>query len=169
MKKFIKSLLFIAVFVMAVLPAFSAEDSVYQTVKSALDKFDHRVPGSPEYYRSIDSLEKILTDNGISVHRQVYQTYVPKDTKLVFRINGKDVKIRALSPNNLSLITTGEKEINADLIYLPPSQLYESYGNVGGKIAVLEWGENYYPKTLFTENAKAVIFVGNDKATQWDV
>ena len=34
---------------------------------------------------------------------------------------------------------------------------------------MLDWGEYYYPKTLFTEGAKAIIFVGNDEATQWEI
>ena len=169
MKTLQKTLLSFCLFALSCLPAFSADD-VYLAVKTALDRFSSRVPGSPEYYQSVDALEKILKDNGIDVHRQVYQTYVPETTRYEFRINGtKDVRIHALAPNNISLLSTGKDPVEGDLIYLPREQLYDSYNQVSGKIVLLDWGENYYPKTLFTEGAKAIIFVGNDKATQWEI
>ena len=150
--------------------AWASEDEVYSKVMNALDKYGSRVPGSPEYYESIDALEQILKDNGINVQRQVYPTYVPKTTRYEFVINGtENVKVYPLAPNNVSLITTGPNPIEADIIYLPQKDLYESYGEVKNKIVLLDWGETYYPKTLFTEGAKAIVFVGNDKATQWEI
>ncbi len=147
-----------------------ADEQIYYDVKAALEGYEHRLPGSKEYYDAVDALEKILKANGINVQRQIYQTYVPEITKYECVLNGTtDVKVHPLAPNNISLITTGSKPVDADLIYLPKDQLYQGYNNVANKVVVLDWGEFYYPKTLFTEGAKAIIFVGNEKATQWEI
>ncbi len=82
----------------------------------------------------------------------------------------KDIKIYPLAPNNVALVTTGETAIeNAPVVYIPSEKLSDAYGKVAGKILLLDWGEYKYPKALFTEGARAIIFVGKDNTTQWDV
>lgn len=149
--------------------AQAAADSIYKTVEAELAKYPVRVPGTPEYYKAIDAMEKILKDAGIEVKRQTYRTLVPAISKNEFSIDGKPVQIHPLAPNNAALVTTGENPINAPIVYIPKEELYKNYGKIDGKIVVMEWGENYYPRIFFTEGVKAIIFIGNDKATQWDV
>ena len=119
MKKLLTSLFLLCLFAMPFMLQ-GADEQIYNEVKTALEGYNHRLPGSKEYYDSINALEKILKSNGIDVKRQVYQTYVPEITKYEFVLNGTtDVKIYPLSPNNITLITTGEKPIESELIYLP--------------------------------------------------
>ncbi len=146
-----------------------AKQTVYRQVVDELSRIPHRLPGTPEYYKAIDGLEKILKENGIDVKRQVFQTYVPEVTKNIFRVNGKDVPIYPLAPNEIALTTTGEHVIEGKTIYLTKKELDSKYTNIEGRVVFLEWGEYDYVKILLTEGAKAIVFVGNDKATQWEV
>lgn len=153
----------------AVVPVKIPAESYYDRVLRELSPLPHRLPGSPEYYCAIGKMEKILTEAGIRVRRQVYPTLVPEIVRNEFTVDGTSVSIAPLAPNNLALITTGEKRIDAPLVYIPKEELYKNYGRIEGKIVLLDWGENYYPKTFFTEGTKAIIFVGNSSATQWDI
>ncbi len=144
-------------------------DSIYDRVDKALSALPHRVPGTPEYYQAVGTMESVLKENGIDVKRQYYPTLVPETTRNEFKVDGKDVVIHPLAPNNAALITTGEKAVTAPVIYIPKDELYKNYGKIDGKIVLLDWGENYYPKVFFTEGIKAIVFVGNDVASQWDV
>ncbi len=144
-------------------------ESLYDRVEKALSALPHRVPGTPEYYKAVDTMESLLKENGIDVKRQYYPTLVPEITKNEFTVDEKNVVIHPLAPNNAALVTTGEKPVDAPIVYIPKDELYKNYGQIADKIVVLDWGENYYPRIFFTEGIKAIIFVGNDVATQWDV
>ena len=146
-----------------------AKTPLYDRVVKEFSAFPHRVPGSPEYYKAVDTMEAILKENGIDVKRQYYPTLVPQITRNEFTVDGKNVTIHPLAPNNAGLITTGEHPVDAPVVYIPKDELYKNYGRIDGKVVLLDWGENYYPRIFFTEGAKAVIFVGNDVASQWDV
>jgi len=132
-------------------------------------KYPVRVPGTEAYYKAIDEMEQILKDEGINVKRQFYRTLVPEITKNEFSIDGKKAEIHPLAPNNAALVTTGAKPIDAPIVFIPKDELYKNYGKIDGKIVVMEWGENYYTRIFFTEGVKAIIFIGNNKATQWDI
>ncbi len=144
-------------------------DSIYERVEKALSALPHRVPGTVEYKKAADIMESVLKENGIEVKRQSYPTLVPETIKNEFTVDGKPVAIHPLAPNNAGLITTGETPLNAPVVYIPKDELYKNYGRIDGKIVILDWGENYYPKIFFTEGTKAIIFVGNDVASQWEV
>ena len=144
--------------------------SIYDTIKNDLAALPHRVPGSPEYLKAVESLEKAFRAQGIALNRQTYPTLVPEIIKKEFQVNGKPVEFYPLAPNNAALISTGEKALEGPLVYINNERLQRNdFGHVDGKIVLMDWGENYYPKVFFPEGAKAIIFVGNDKATQWDV
>lgn len=146
----------------------AADTKIYDEVTAFLAKQPHRVPGSPEYYEAIDFMEKTLAKTGLEVHRQTYRTLVPKIVKNEFSVDGKPAVIWPLAPNNASLLTTGPKPIEAPIVYIPQSELDKNYGSIGNKIVLLDWGEIDYTKTFFQEGARAIIFIGNDKTTQWD-
>lgn len=149
--------------------ADDSETAVYDRVVRELSAIPHRLPGSPEYYESVNKLEAVLRENGIDVHRQVFETSVPEITKNVFRVDGRDVPLYPLAPCSIALTTTGENEIHADTIYVSKQELDAKYTDIEGRIVFVEWGEYDYTKILLTEGARAIVFVGNDKATQWDV
>ena len=144
--------------------------SIYDTIKKDLATLPHRIPGSPEYLKAVEALEKAFHAQGITLNRQTFPTLVPEVIKKEFLVNGKPVEFYPLAPNNAALISTGEKALEGLLVYIDNERLQRNdFGHVDGKIVLMDWGENYYPKVFFPEGAKAIIFVGNDKATQWDV
>lgn len=160
-----------------------AKSVVYNEVMSELGSLKHRIPGSPEFNQAVESLKKIFSRNGIELNVQHYPTLVPEITKKVFNvtIKDKDGKLQTLTPelhpvapNNASLISTGKDPLKARAVYISKKQLhggdgYVDYGTIDDKIVLLDWGENYYPKIFFTEGAKAIIFIGDDETTQWEV
>ena len=146
-----------------------ATTAIYDTIKQELATLPHRVPGSPEYLKAVEAIEKSFRDKGIVLKRQTYPTLVPEVTEKEFKVNGKDVEFYPLAPNNSALISTGEKKLEGPLVYISNERLQRNdFGHVDGKIVLLDWGESYYPKVFFPEGAKAIVFVGNDTATQWD-
>lgn len=159
-------------------PAPVEEKSVYTEVMTELGVLKHRLPGSPEFTKAVESLKAIMEKNGITLNEQRYPTLVPEITKKDFKvtIKGKTLtpEIHAVAPNNASLISTGKDPLKARAVYISKQQLhggdgYVDYGTIDNKIVLLDWGESYYPKIFFTEGAKAVIFIGDEKTTQWDV
>ncbi|MEG1979869.1 MAG: hypothetical protein RR060_04040, partial [Victivallaceae bacterium] len=141
---------------------------VYEEISKSFDAMQNRMPGSKEYYQAADLLEKTLKANGIDAQRQVYPTLVPKVTKAVFQVNGKNLNIYPLAPNSVALITTGETPLVKEFVYIKPEDLAARRYPVKDKIVLLEWGENNI-REIFSEGAQAVIFIGNERATQWDV
>lgn len=141
---------------------------VYSDVNSALTELPHRLPGSENFAKAMDTVEKALNENGIKTHRQHFSSQVPENKKLSFTVNGKPVDVAPLGPSILANVTTGEMPIEGALVYLGNGNPESFKKNVKGKIALLEWGSKFM-REVFAEGAVAVIFVGNDHATKWDV
>lgn len=165
MRIFIQYILFLSVFLCA---SMANAASVYEELSRAFEKMPHRLPGSSEYYQAFDDLEAVLKRNGIEPKRQTFRTYVPEYSKLSLTIDGKPYQINAISPNNTALITTGGELIKAPLVSITREALSAKKYAVKGKIVLLNWGVTDI-RELFSEGAKAVIFIGNPDASQWNI
>ncbi|MBO5959362.1 MAG: hypothetical protein J6Q65_04495, partial [Lentisphaeria bacterium] len=122
--------------------ADAAQKSIYDTVKEQLSALPHRVPGTPEYEKALQIMEKAFADKGIKLNRQYYPTLVPECSKKELIVNGKSVEFFPLAPNNAALISTGEKPVEAPIVYIPNDRLAaNNFGHVDGKIVLLDWGE----------------------------
>ena len=147
----------------------SETDSIYNQIKTKLSG-THRVPGSAEYKNAVEVIKEAYRKAGIELHEQTYPTLVPNVIKKEFKVNGKDVEFYPLAPNNAALVSTGEKPLEGPIVYISREHLDKNdFGHVEGKIVLLDWGEYAQPKIFFPEGAKAIVFVGNSDATQWDI
>lgn len=179
LKKFIPLILCYAAFMLQAAPAAETAkpaakaDSIYDVIKTKLSG-KPRVPGTAEYREAIEVIKaaykEAFKDSGLELKEQVYPTLVPKVLKKEFIVNGKNVDFYPLAPNNAALISTGEKPLEAPIVYISKEHLDSKKTiHVDGKIVLLDWGENTYAKSFFPEGAKAIVFVGNDDAKQWDI
>ena len=180
LKKLIPLILCSAVFMLQAAPAAgeSASDAtktcIYDTIKKELSKLPHRVPGSDEYKSAIESIKAAYKKENIDLHVQTYPTLVPEVVKKEFCIikgdKKEEIDFYPLAPNNAALISTGEKPLEGPLVYISKDLLEKNdFGKVEGKIVLLDWGEFSYSRIFFPEGAKAIVFVGNDSAKQWDI
>ncbi len=140
--------------------------STYETVSRGWADFAHRVPGTAEYEQAANILEKALKDAGMDVRRQYFQTPVPEVTELYFSLNGKELSLKALMPNNAGLISTGDRPIRAEAVYIPSGRELPKV-RTKGRIVLTDWGRGDWGDILFSEGAKAVIYVGDPSADQW--
>lgn len=142
-----------------------AYNSVYQT----LVKGDHRLPGSSEIARSKEAVEATLTQAGLEVRTQTYDTLVPSGT-LSLKVNGKEVRgVFALGPNGFANNTTGGEALSGPLVWLGNGTLAEMSGKeVRGSIALLRF-DSPHLGLVFSQGAQAVVFVGDGTETQWDL
>ncbi len=163
-----RNILRLLLFPLLLLCGMVLQGGVYEEISKSFDAMQNRVPGSKEYYQAADLLEKTLKANGIDARRQVYPTLVPKVTKSVFQVDGKNLNIFPLAPNNVGLISTGATPLVKEFVYIKPEDLAARRYPVKDKIVFLEWGESNI-REIFSEGAQAVIFIGNERATQWDV
>ena len=147
--------------------------SIYDVIKSQLSG-KARVPGTEEYKAAIKIIKDAYAAHGITLHEQIYPTLVPKVVKKEFYITKGDkqekIEFYPLAPNNAALISTGEKPLEGPIVYISSERLKNNdFGHVDGKIVLLDWGEHSYSRIFFPEGAKAIVFVGNDNAKQWDI
>ncbi len=142
------------------------ENAIYLAVSRQLEELPHRMPGTPEYYKAADAIEKALRSAGIETIRQSFQTPVPEMTTLRFEAAGNEIPIHALMPNNGGLISCGEKPLKTEMIYCPGTR-GDWKCDLSGRIVLLDWGSGALLQTAFSEGAKAVIFVGKSQVDQW--
>ncbi len=142
------------------------ENTIYHSVSRQLEQLPHRVPGTPEYYKAAAAIENTLRSAGIEVVRQSFQTPVPEMTTLRFEVAGNEIPIHALMPNNGGLISCGENPLKTEMIYCPGTPR-DWKQTLSGRIVLLDWGSGTLLQTVFSEGAKAVVFVGNSQADQW--
>ena len=143
---------------------------IYQSVMQELTKHDHRLPGSEAYVSSLEHLEKTLSDAGLKMHRQTYDTLVPETSECRLSVDGTDItSVYALGPNGPANNTTGGNVLEGPLVYLGDGTLAEMEGkSVEGSIAVLNFSS---PNMLqvYSQGALAIVFVGEGTETQWQV
>ncbi|MBN2713830.1 MAG: hypothetical protein JXR97_15535 [Planctomycetes bacterium] len=150
--------------------AHASDAKVYNKVMAEFGKHENRLPGTDGYYKSIDALESALKEAGLSPQRQTYNTLSPVTKKCSLKVDGKEIgSVFPLGPNGVSPTTTGGSEITGHLVYLGGGTLDEMNGKkVEGSIAMLDMSSSRMAQ-VFSQGAKAVIFIGDEKATQWQV
>ncbi|MDT8391932.1 MAG: FtsX-like permease family protein [Lentisphaeria bacterium] len=146
----------------------SRAGEVYRSVFAELTRHEHRLPGSDAYQASLECLERALRAAGLETHRQTFDTLAPETRECRLVVDGEPVQpVYALGPNGIANNTLGDKELRGPIVWLGNGTLEEMKGRpVAGSIAVLRFAS---PNMLqvFSQGARAIIFVGNGRETQW--
>lgn len=153
-----------------VVTSASFAGEIYQSLFTEFTRHDHRLPGSENFKESAAALENVLTGAGLEVHRETFSTLVPDTKECVFTVDGQAVSpVYPLGPNSLALSTTGGETLTGPLVWLGDGSPESWNGKqVDGSIALLELGSRHM-QDVFAQGARAVVFVGNDAASQWSV
>lgn len=132
-------------------------------------KGDHRIQGSPELESAQTSVEAYLKSAGLEVNRQTYDSLAP-DTVCSLTVNGKAISgVHALGPNGFANNSAGPESIEGSLVWLNDGSLAEMRGKqVRGSIALLRF-DSMHIDLVFSQGAKAVVFVGDGTESQWDL
>ncbi len=148
----------------------AAEGAAYAAVMRELSSHDQRLPGSAGYTASLDAIEKALAGAGLAVHRQTYDTLVPVTKVCRLTIDGHEVgPVLPLAPNGVAPATTWGSPATGPLLYVGDGSLEALDGKpIAGAIAVMEFGSTHLAE-VFSQGARAVVFVGNDQANQWNI
>ena len=142
--------------------------SVYSDLVGTFEQFDQRLPGSANFESGLAAVEEKLRGAGLETHRQTYNTLVPKTKVCRMIVDGKEIgPIYPLGPNGVAVTTTGPEPLTGPLVYLGSGSLAEMKGQpVRGSIALLDLGAPHMD-LAFAQGAQAVVFVGNEQASQW--
>lgn len=142
----------------------------YDRVFSELTAYDNRLPGSEGYQESLVAIEAALKDAGLNPKRQYFSTLVPDTKTCVLKIAGRAVEdVYALGPNSHANNTSGGHTLSGPIVWLGEGSLEEMRGKpVEGCIAVLRF-DSPNLKTVLSQGALAVVFVGDGSETQWEV
>jgi len=148
----------------------STKSQVYEEVYSTLTSFPHRLPGSDAFLKSQAVVEKHLKAAGLKVLHQEYETQVPVTRRCDFLVNG--VRVEGVAPYGPSMSTlpnTGGKPLVGPLVYAGSGDLESiRHLDLKGAIVLLDMS-SVHMRLSFIHGAKAVVFVGDDEATQWNV
>lgn len=155
---------------LAMLPAVLVAGEVYDQSYKALMQYPNRLPGSENLSKAQEELISILGKHGIELHKMTYNTLVPEVKTCRLESQGKQLgPVYPLAPNGVALNTTGPEGVSGPLVYLGNATLGEMKGKViRDRIAVVEFGSQEMHR-VFSRGAKAIIFVNNDKANQWNI
>ncbi|MBA2481640.1 MAG: hypothetical protein H0V44_13325 [Planctomycetes bacterium] len=161
--------LFIACCAVVSLTAAEAHPA-YDAVMAEFSRHDQRLPGSEAYRSSIAELEKVLRASGLEPHRQTFDTLVPRTLTCSLSIGGADISpVHPLAPNGVAPTGTWGAPVSGPLVYVGSGSPADMDGKpIEGSIAVMEFGGPHMDE-VFAQGARAVVFVGNDTATQWSV
>jgi len=161
-------LLISLLFLLTALGVVSA-DEAYERLYQEITKAQHRLPGSPEFISASKTVENYLSQSGLKVEKQTYDTLVPSSV-CVLEADGKAIKgVYALGPNGFANTTAGEEPVTGPLIWLNSGTLADMKGKVvRGSIALLRF-DSPHLDLVFSQGAKAVVFVGDGSESQWDI
>ncbi|MCJ8331341.1 MAG: hypothetical protein HRT89_23525, partial [Lentisphaeria bacterium] len=148
----------------------SAQDDLYQRFYDGITQGENRLPGSKGIAQAEEKLRKIFKEHDLELHAQTYDTEVPSTTICSLKVGGKIIKgVYPLAPNVLALSTTNGKVLKGDLLYVGDGNLRKLNGiDIKGKIILLDVTSKEMGR-LFQEGASAIIVVGEDKATRYNV
>ena len=103
MKQLIQSFVKYCLLVFLVISAVysrAQDHSVYDELMNEFAKYDHRLPGSDNYLKCVEKLEKTFSKFNITTHRQTFNTLVPKTVNCKLTVNGKRIPaVYPLAPN----------------------------------------------------------------------
>ncbi|MBN1256292.1 MAG: FtsX-like permease family protein [Planctomycetes bacterium] len=145
-------------------------DSTYSDLMAEFSKYPHRLASSENFNHCLEALEAKLKAAGLESHRQVFKTIVPETIVSEFIVNGKPTgPLYPLGPNGAMPVTTGADGISGQLLWLGDGSLKEMAGKpVEGCIALLNFN-TLNMQQVFSQGAKAVIFLGDGTAQRWQV
>lgn len=147
----------------------SAQERVYDRVLGELTKYDNRLPGSVALENSMQVVEKELTRAGLTPRRQTYNTLVPFAKTCRLAVEGQEIPVHPLGPNGAATVTTAGKVLSGPIVYADESGLKSLEGiGIDGAIIVAELTVSDFSR-FFAKGVNAVVFVGNEEATQWQV
>lgn len=157
-----------ALFVLAGLRAAAAA-TPYETVGRALADLDERLPGGTNFARAVGVVEGVLRGAGLEPRRQTFATVVPRTIRCELTADGRPVgPLYPLGPNGVALTTTGDETWSGPLLWLGDGTPGEMDGReIEGAIALLNLRSRRMAE-VFAQGARAVIFVDDGEATQWD-
>lgn len=144
--------------------------SVYSELQAEFTQGEHRLPGSANFDRCLDALARRLRDAGLEPHVQTFDTLAPRTEWCRLSIEGgPDVPVFPLDNGVAPLVTDGA--IRGRLLWLGDGSLEAMRGkDVEGTIALLDFdAPGVTVADVFSHGARAVVFVGGGKATQWNV
>ena len=146
----------------------AAEVALYDQVMAEFSKHDNRLPGSPGWTACAEALTTSLAAHGVELKRQTYQTAVPTTVTCTLMVDGVAVPgVFPLAPNGIAPTTTWEQTLSGEICYLADGASPRLDGKkIKGAIAVLDFGSPAMAD-VFALGAQAVVFVGNERATQW--
>ncbi len=144
--------------------------TVYDELYREFTRYDNRLPGSSNLESCFKTLEGKLSEAGLQVHRQTYATLVPRTRVCEFTVEGVKVgPVFSLAPNDPATYSNGKNKLEGPLVWVGDGSYAEMKGKeIDGSIVLMNFGSPYMDN-VFLEGARAVIFVGNDNATQWNV
>ena len=147
-----------------------ASDAVYESIYRELSKHDNRLPGSAGYLASRDAIIAQLKQQGLEVGVQTYNTYIPKTLECNFNVAGKTITgIHPVQPNQFATTTTSGNTLVGPLLYLGKAEPKDIDNNkIRGSIVLVDINTESTP-LLFNMGALAVIYIGNDNASQWEM
>jgi hypothetical protein len=130
----------------------------------------HRLPGSENFDRSFDALKGELEKAGLEPKVQTYDTLVPRTKHCRLKLGNQLIEpVHPVNGGLAPLHTNGE--LSGPLRFLGDGSLDGLDGkDVEGCIAVLDLGApGVTIEHVFPLGAKAVIFIGSDRASQWSI
>lgn len=145
-------------------------DTVYNRVYNELAAHPNRIAGSEALNTCFDTLEKELRAAGLEPKYQTFDTLVQKTEKCEVTYAGQPVS-GVLMVNNGPAAFVLDEPINAPLVYVKSGSITDIEGvDLKGKIAVVDATlPDVRLSDTFMRGAKAVILVGDESLTQWQL
>jgi hypothetical protein len=146
------------------------EHRIYDAVMEEFGKYDNRLAGSAAYQACLGKLEQVLGGAGLQVHRQTFFTDVPQTKVARLVVAGRDVApVFPPAPNGIAPPTSWGGPITGPILYVGDGSLAVlDHKRVEGAIVVMEI-DSPEPNVAFYEGARAVVLVGSEHMSQWDI
>jgi hypothetical protein len=146
------------------------EDTVYNRIYNELSARPNRIAGSEALDESFAVLEKELRAAGLEPKYQTFDTLIQKTEKCSVIYAGKPVD-GILMVNNGPAAFVLDKPLDAPLVFVKSGSVTDLEGvNIAGKIAVVDATlPDVRISDTFMRGAKAVILVGDESLTQWQL
>ena len=147
-----------------------AAASVYTDLMAELTSVDHRLPGSEQYDHALNVVRDKLSEAGLETHVQTFSTLVPHTEWCRLTVDGVEVgPVHPVNNGIAPLATPGE--ISGPLVWIEDGTLQSMTGKpMEGCIALMSLSApDLKVAPAFLQGARAVIFVGSEAVSQWNV
>ncbi len=145
-------------------------DSVYSRVYGEMASHPNRIAGSEALESSFDVLEKELKAAGLNPRYQTFNTLVQKTEKCEMTYAGKKVSGVLMIDNGPAPFVL-DRPLEGPLVYAGSGNIHDLDGSdIKGAIAVVDLARsNVRIDDVFMHGAKAVVLVGDDSVSQWQI